>query len=213
MCLGTSKKQMTRPNRRHELYRRALAVTGAIMALATTSCGSPVAVASNPTPGPITADTIRAAFGNSTMDTGHFRFHGTAIRNRTYYPVAGDGVLQLRPVEALMVDFYEQTYTTKGAKRTQEVTLGGRLYSRIGAGKWTSKPTNVSLISAITTYVGEEIVDGVAVWHARTRTTYDLWIRESDAYIVQIKSTSSSGTITMDFDSYNKSRTIAVPKN
>jgi hypothetical protein len=40
-----------------------------------------------------------------------------------------------------------------------------------------------------------------------------LWIRESDAYIVQIKFISVSGSVTMDFDSYNKSREILAPKN
>src|SRR6267378_1733813 len=104
---------MTGPRRGQELYRRSLAVAGAVVALASASCGSPAAVASNPTPGPVSADSIRAAFSSSTMDNAHFRLHGTAIRNRTYYPVIGDGVLQMRPTEALVVTSYLQTYTTR----------------------------------------------------------------------------------------------------
>ena len=206
---------MTQPHRGQELYRRALAITGAVVALASTSCGSPVAVASNPTPGPVTADSVRTAFSNSTMDNAHFKLHGTLIKNRTYYPVTGDGVLQLRPVEALVKNVYLQEYNGRPPTRIQEVTIDGRLYSRVGAGKWTSKPTTVSPI-ALTTYVGEEIMDGAAVWHARSqasRTTYDLWIRETDAYIVQIKYAGVSGTFTMNFDSYNKSREVGTPKN
>src|SRR5476651_873392 len=108
-----SKTQMTRPHRGQELYRRSLAIAGAVVALASTSCGSPVAVASNPTPGPVTADSVRTAFSNSTMDNAHFKLHGTLIKNRTYYPVTGDGVLQLRPVEALVMNVSLTTYNGK----------------------------------------------------------------------------------------------------
>ena len=184
------------------------------MALATTSCGSPVAVASNPTPGPVTADSIRSAFGNSTMDNAHFRLRGTLVKNRTYYPVTGDGIYQLRPVEALFMNINLQTYSGHGPTRIQDVTINGRLYTHTGTGKWTSTPTIISPV-AVTSYVGEEIIDGKAVWHARSeagRTTYDLWIRETDAYIVQIKYGGVSGTYTMNFDSYNTSRVISTPK-
>ena len=149
------------------------------------------------------------------MDNAHFTFHGTLIKSRTYYPVSGDGVLQLRPVEALVMIVYLQTYSSHGTTKIQEVTINGRLFTRVNTGKWTSKPTTVSP-TTITSYVGEEIINGAAVWHARTeatRTTYDLWIRESDGYIVQAKYAGVSGTYTMTFDSYNKSREIAAPKN
>jgi len=205
---------MTQPHRGQELYRRALAIAGAVAVLASTSCGSPSAGAATPTPGPVTADSVRAAFYNSTMDNAHFRLFGTVIKNRTYYPVTGDGVLQLRPVEALVINTYLTTYSTRALK-IQEVTIDGKIYTRLNAGKWTSKPTAISP-TAVTTYVGEEILNGVAVWHARStpsRSTYDLWVRESDGFIVEIKYTSVNGTITMNFDSYNKSREIAAPKN
>jgi hypothetical protein len=206
---------MTRPHRRQELYRRALAIGAAVMALATASCGSPVAVASNPTPGPVTADSVRMAFSNSTMDNAHFTMHGTLIKNRTYYPVTGDGVLQMRPVEALVMHVYLTTYSGRGSTALTEVTINGRLFTKIGSGKWTSKATVVSP-TAVTSYIGEEIMDGKAVWHAQSaapRTTYDLWIRETDAYIVQIKYAGVSGTFTMVFDSYNNSRVVGTPKN
>ena len=204
---------MTRPHRGQELYRRALAIAGAVVALASTSCGSPVAVASNPTPGPVTADSVRTALSSSTMDNAHFKLHGTLIKRRTYYPYTGDGVLQLRPVEALLMNVSLQTYSGHGATRSQNITIDGRVYTRTGTGKWSSTPTTISP-TAVTSYVGEEIMDGKAVWHARTeagRTVYDLWIRESDAYLVQMKYSGPSGTYTMIFDSYNTSRAIAKP--
>lgn len=188
-------------------------MAGAAVALAVAACGSPVGAAT-PTPGPVTADSIRAAVDNSTMDNAHFTLHGTVIKDRTYYPVTGDGVLQARPVEALEMQVYLQTFTSRGTIRIQEVTIGGKLYTR-GAGKWTSKPTSETPI-AFTSYVAEEIIDGAGVWHARsaaTHSTYDVWVRESDGYIVKIAYVGIAGNYTMNFDSYNKSRVIATPKN
>jgi hypothetical protein len=206
---------MTRPPRIKELYRRTLAIVVAAVAVATTACGSPIAVASKPTSGPVTADSVRMAFSNSTMDNAHFRLRGTLVKNRTYYPFTGDGIYQLRPVEALLMNINLQTYSGHGATRMQDVTINGRLYTRTGTGKWTSTPTIISPV-AVTSYIGEEIIDGKAVWHAQSaagRTTYDLWIRESDSYIVQIKYGGVSSTFTMIFDSYNTSREITTPKN
>jgi hypothetical protein len=205
---------MTGPHRGQELFRRSLAMFGAAVALATTSCGS-LAGASSPAAAPFTADSVRTAFDNSTMDNAHFNLHGTLIKSGAYYPITGNGVLQRRPVEGLQMNVYLQTFSSAGTVRIQEVTINGRLYSRVGTGKWTSKPTAVSP-TALTTYVGEENVDGWRTWHARSgagRTTYDLWIRESDGYIVQLKYASISGTFTMNFDSYNKSLQIGTPKN
>jgi hypothetical protein len=206
---------MTRPHRVQELYRRSLAIAGAVAALASTSCGSPVASASNPTPGPVTADTIRAALDNSTMDNGHFKLHGQIIHRPTYYPVTGDGVFELRPREALQMNLNIQTFSSPGVVKVREVNIGGTSYTRVGTGHWTSKPTSTSPIN-ITTYVGEEIMSGVGVWHSRTaagHNQYDVWVRESDGYIVQIKYADTSGTFTMNFDSYNKSGEIPAPKN
>jgi hypothetical protein len=206
---------MTRPHRGKELYRRPLAIACAVVALASTSCGSPVAIASKPTPGPVTADSVHAAFGNSTMDNGHFKLHGQIIHRPTYYPVTGDGVLELRPREALQMNLNVQTFSSKGVVKIREVNIGSTSYTRVGTGHWTSKPTSSSPIN-LTIYIGEEIMSGVAVWHARTGTghnAFDVWVRESDGYIVQITYADTSGTFTMNFDAYNKSGEIPVPKN
>ncbi|MEP6753085.1 MAG: hypothetical protein ABI959_10095 [Candidatus Dormiibacterota bacterium] len=197
--------------------RRILATAGFVVALATTACGSPVAGATSnpvPTPGPVTADSIGAAFANSTMDNGHFKLHGTIIKNKTYFPVTGDGVLQMRPQQALQMNLNVQTYGSQGVVRIQEIAIGTRLWLRTGTGKWTAKresasPTNPS------SYVGEEIISGVAVWHALSKSgssQYDIWIRESDGYPVQMVYASTSGKLTMNFNSFNTSATIIPPQ-
>jgi len=153
------------------------------------------------------------AFSNSTMKNAHFRLHGTFIVKRNYFPLTGDGVLQLAPREAVAMTFRIQTYSSQGVLKFQIVTVGGRAYLRVGSGRWTSKPSTGSMVT-ITSYVGEEIMSGTAVWHVRSVSggdTNDIWIREADAYIVQLVDVSTSGTMTMDFDSYNKSRAIAKP--
>jgi hypothetical protein len=204
---------MTRPKHSLQRYRWTLAAAGAFLVLATAACGSADAGTPGPTPITVTADTIRTAFDSSTMKNAHFTLHGTFIVKRNYFPVTGDGVLQLAPREALAMTLRVQTYSSLGVLKIQDVTIGGRLYTRLGTGRWTSKPTT-DTVTTITSYVGEEIISGTAVWHVRASDnggTYDMWIRESDAYVVQLTVTSKSGNLTMNFDSYNKSRAIAKP--
>jgi hypothetical protein len=210
-----NKTQMTQPRCGREPYRRALAIAGVLVGLASAACGSPVAGAPAPTPGPVTADSVRAALDNSTMDNGHFKLHGTLVHRPTYYPVTGDGVLELRPREALQLNLNVETFSSLGVVKIREVNIGGTSFTRTGTGHWTSKPTSSSPIN-LTSYVGEEIMSGAAVWHARTgagHNVYDVWVRESDGYIVQITYADTSGSFTMNFDAYNKSGVIPVPKN
>lgn len=183
------------------------------MALAATACGAPVAA--NPVPAslPVTAASVRSAFDNSTMQNAHFKLHGTLIVKGTYFPVTGDGVLQLVPKEALAMNLRVQTYSSMGVLKFQSVTIGGRAYTRTGTGRWTSKPETSSMMT-LTTYVGEEIISGAGVWHAQgteAGSTTDVWIRESDGYIVRLATKSKSGTLTLEFDTYNKSRVITKP--
>jgi hypothetical protein len=204
---------MSRLKKFSERYQWTVAMVGAGLVLAITACGSDLAGTPGPTPTPITANTVRAAFDNSTMKNAHFRVHGTFIVKRNYFPLTGDGVLQLAPREAVAMTFRIQTYSSQGVLKFQVVTIGGRAYLRVGSGRWTSKPSTGSMVM-ITSYVGEEIMSGTAVWHVRSVSggdTNDIWIREADAYIVQLVDVSTSGTMTMDFDSYNKSRAIAKP--
>jgi hypothetical protein len=197
------------------VYRRILAIAGFVVAFATTACGTPAAGAAtaSPTPGPVTADSIAAAFANSLMDNGHFKMHGTLIRNRTYFPITGDGVLQQRPTEALLMNFNVQTYSSVGVLKVQEIAIGTRLFIRNGTGKWSQKRETASPTHP-TIYVGEEIMGTDAVWHARSTagsSMFDIWIRETDGYPVQLAYASTSGKLTMNFNSYNKSPVIKAP--
>lgn len=197
-----------------ELYRRTLATAGALAALATTACGASVAGAPAPTPTVVNAASVQTAFDHSTMKSAHFKLHGTLIHKPSYFPVTGDGVIQLAPREAFLMNLRIQTYSSLGVLKIQDVTVGGKDYTRIGSGGWSSKPTTSSATTP-TSYVGEEIMGGVSVWHARStavHSTYDMWIRESDGYIVQLALSGTSGDYTMNFDSYNKSPLIPTPK-
>ncbi len=205
---------MKRPNDVTERWLRTLATAGALVALASTACGSPSSADTpGPTPTPVTADSVRLAFDNSTMKSAHFKVTGTLIVKGYYLPVTGDGVVQLRPREAFKINMNVQTYTSLGVLKMQAVTIGGRAYTKLGSGHWTSKPSTSSPTS-ITTYVGEEIMNGTPVWHARSGTkanTYDAWIRESDGYMVKISLAQAVGNLTMTFDTYNKSPVIVKP--
>ncbi len=200
------------------VYRRFLAIAGTVVAIATTACGLPAAGANNTptaTPqGPVTGDSVRTAFDNSTMSSGHFKLHGTFIKNRVYYPVTGDGVFQLRPTEALEMNLIMQTFTSLGIIKFQEIAIGTRLYMREGTGKWGQKRERASA-TTITDYIGEDIISSVGYWHVRStdgKSMFDLWIDETNGYPVQMVYASTSGTLTMNFNSYNKSPLIKAPK-
>jgi hypothetical protein len=196
-----------------KLYRWTLATTCTLVVLATTACGSSVAGTPGPTPSPITADSVRAAFDNSKMKSAHFKLQGTLIKKPSYYPVTGDGVIQLAPREAFQMNLRVQTYASLGVLKIQEVTIGGKDYTRVGTGAWSSKPASDSP-TMLTSYMGEETLAGTNVWHARStavHSTYDVWVRESDGYIVQLALAGTTGNFTMTFDSYNKSPVIRIP--
>lgn len=148
------------------------------------------------------------------MKSAHFKLHGTMIKKPGYYPVTGDGIIQLAPREAFLMNLRVQTYSSLGVLKIQEVSVGGKDYSRVGTGGWSSKRSTASP-TAPTSYVGEEILAGTSVWHARStalHSTYDMWIRESDGYILQLVYSGASGNFTMIFDSYNKSPLIPTPR-
>jgi hypothetical protein len=205
---------MRRPHQLTERWLQTLATAGALVALASTACGSTSAAdTSGPIPTPVTADSVRLALDNSTMKSAHFKVTGTLIVKGNYLPVTGDGIVQLRPREAFKINMNVQTYTSLGVLKMQAVTIGGRAYTKLGSGHWTSKPSTSSPTS-ITTYVGEETINGTPVWHARSGTkanTYDAWIRESDGYMVKISLAQATGNMSMTFDTYNKSPLIVKP--
>ena len=167
-----------------------------------------------PSPSPVTADSVRAAVDNSTMQNAHFRATGTVGVNGNHYPVTGDGVLQKSPSFALKLDLTVQG--NSGATLVvHEVFVGGKDYVRVGNGKWTSTPdSSTSSPTAPTKYVGEETIGGTLTWHAQSvgsGNTYDIWVRETDGYIMYLQYTTTSSALTMTFDTFNQSPVITAP--
>ena len=196
------------------MLRRA-PVTAALGLLAlTTACGGAI-FGNVPSPSPVTAATVRAAVDNSDMLNAHFRATGTLGVQGNHYTITGDGVLEKSPTFALSLNLTVQTNTRAGNLTVQEIVIGGRTYTRTGNGKWTSVPdTSTISPTAPTTYVGEELIAGTMTWHASTAengSTYDIWVRETDGYIVYIQFTDSKSALTMNFDTYNQSPLITVP--
>lgn len=149
------------------------------------------------------------------MLNAHFLVTGKVGIQGNHYPVTGEGVLEKSPASALKMDLTVQG--NGGATLVlHEVDIGGTLYTRLGNGKWTSTPDN-STSSPITPtkYVGEETIGGTLTWHAQSTSvggnTYDIWVRETDGYIVYLQYTTTTSSFTMHFDIYNESPLITVP--
>jgi len=193
------------------MLRRALVPAALGLLAVTTACGGAL-FGNVPSPSPVTAATVRAAVDNSSMENAHFRATGTLGRQGSHYPITGDGVLQKSPAFALSLNL-----TVRGNTNitVREVVIGGRTYTRTGSGKWTSVPdTSTISPTAPTTYVGEEVIAGTMTWHASTAEngiTYDIWVRETDGYIVYIQFSDPASALTMNFDTYNKSPVITAP--
>jgi len=196
------------------MVRRAL-VTVALGLLAVTTACSGGLFGDVPSPSPVTAASVRAAVDNSSMDNAHFRVTGTLGIQGGHDPVSGDGVLEKNPTTALSLNLTVKTNTRAGNVTVQEVEIGGMIYTRTGNGQWTSAPeTSTFSPTAPTTYVGEEDIGGTTTWHARSAdkgSTYDIWVRETDGYIVYLSFTDSKSMLSMNFDTYNRSALITVP--
>ena len=196
------------------MVRRALVPVAFGVLCLTSACGGAF-FANVPSPSPVTAATVRDALDNSTMQNAHFRITGTLGIQGNHYPITGDGVLQKSPSFALSLNMTVQTNTRAGNLVVQEIVIGGRVYARTGSGKWTSTPDSSTISpTAPTTYVGEESIGGTMTWHASTAekgSTYDIWVRETDGYIVYIQFTDPASALTMNFDIYNKSPVITAP--
>ena len=196
------------------MVRRALAV-GAFGLLASTAACSGGLFPDAPSPSPVTAASVRAAVDNSTMLNAHFRVTGTLGIQGNHFPVSGDGVLEKSPTTALSLNLIVKTNTRAGNITVQEVVIGGTTYTRTGNGQWTSAPeTSTFSPVAPTTYVGEEDIAGTTTWHARSAdngSTYDIWVRETDGYIVFLSFIDTKSSLTMTFDTYNESPLITVP--
>ena len=196
------------------MVRRALAAASFGLMALTTACSGGI-FGEVPSPSPVTAASVRSAVNNSTMQNAHFRVTGTLGIQGNHFPVTGDGVLEKLPAAALSLNLTVKTNTRAGNLSVQEVDIGGMVYTRVGNGQWTSAPeTSTFTPTAPTAYVGEEDIGGTTTWHARTAengSTYDIWVRETDGYIVYLSFTDTKSSLSMNFDTYNQSALITIP--
>jgi len=196
------------------MVRRALTTASFGLLVLTTSCSGGL-FGDVPSPSPVTAASVRSALDNSGMKNAHFRVTGTLGIQGNHFPVTGDGVLEKSPTTALSLNLTVKTNTRAGNLTVQEVDIGGTVYTRVGNGQWSSAPdTSTSSPVVPTTYVGEESIAGTVTWHAQAAqngTTYDMWVRETDGYIVYLSYTDTKSALNMSFDTYNESPLITVP--
>jgi hypothetical protein len=166
---------------------------------------------SGPAPA-VTVASVNYAIENSTMRTAHFTLTGSFFVKGANLPASGAGVEQLRPEVALQVRL-TLVMPDGGRLTVDSIVVGGRVYSRVGSGRWTSQPEKI-LPNVYTTYLGEETFGGTSTWrvHCETSTsTFDTWVRESDGYFVYQKFKDPRASLFMTFDSYNKSPRITAP--
>ena len=194
------------------MSRLPLAIVCACLVLAISGCGDQQ---SSQPPG-FTFSSIKAALNKSNMKSAHFSVVGNVVRNGASYAIQGDGVLQRLPAAAVETNLTVLTNSAAGDVQLQQIQIGGKVYSRTGTGAWSSQP-DTSTVSPLnpTGYSGEDSRNGQAVWHLRSSdalNSYDMWIRESDAYIVLISYKDSSGeSLNFIMNSYNKSPVIIAP--
>lgn len=195
---------------------RALVTASCVLAIFISACGG-VLFGSVPSPSPVTVDLVRKALDNSTMQNGHFNVTGTLTGpDLNHYHISGDGVLQKSPTTALEVNLTIPVNTQGGTGQLREIVIGGRVYTQLGSGKWTSTPeTSDSSPTTPTKYVGEELIGSTMTWHASSSSadgvTFDIFVRETDGYIVFMLWTDPKTAFSMNFDTYNKSAVITAP--
>jgi hypothetical protein len=192
---------------------RALALLGfGVMLLSTAGCGGASLFGGQPSPSPVTVESVNAAVENSTLESAHYRASGTFVYRAYRFDVTGDGVLQLAPVLAFSMNL---TLPIRGAPTFHYISIRGRDYTRVNSGRWTSTPeAPTSSPAAPYVYVGEERVGGDLAWHIRSADSsraFDEWVRESDGYYVYMSVSDPKYSLALAFDSYNQSPVITAP--
>jgi hypothetical protein len=198
------------------MWRRTLAIVTFGLALATAGCTSPLGGSHSSGPPPMTATNVNDAMNQSTMKNAHFTAEGFLASGANRYAFTGEGDMQQTPVFAMEMNLVIQTYTAYGGVNVKIIDIGGRTYTRFGAGGWTSEADTQSFPSGTpTNYIGAETRAGVPVWHVEEVSdgnVQDIWVRESDGYIVYMTFTDASGSgFDLLMTSYNASPVIKAP--
>jgi Domain of unknown function (DUF4352) len=166
---------------------------------------------------PPTPSEILAKPSQSSMKDGHFRISGHITSGAYASDVSGEGTMVMQPRYAFSMRLQGSIGQIPFA--VQQVDVNGKSYSRVGSAKWTksdarNEPGNPSGARAAR-LIGEESLSAGKSWRVRavnsSGQTFDMWVRESDGYLVKYAGTSDTGSISIEFDRYNTGETVSAP--
>jgi Domain of unknown function (DUF4352) len=166
---------------------------------------------------PPTPADILAKPSHSSMKDGHFKLSGHLTSGAYATDLTGDGVMILQPNYASSMHLQGSIGALPFALQT--IDINGKSYSRVGSDKWTeanaqSEPGNPNGASGAK-LIGEDGLPVGKSWHVRATgpsgQQFDVWVRESDGYLVKYSGGTDSGSITLEFDRYNIAPTVAAP--
>ena len=154
----------------------------------------------------------------SDMKDGHFTVKAHLTSGALTVDLTGDGTMVLKPKYAISLNL--QGSVGQIPIGLQEVVVDGQNYSRLGSQKWTespsqSEPGNVGSSAKNPKLIGEDNLSQGKSWHIQgtdsTGQAFDVWVRESDGYLVKYSGSLSTGSISLDFDKYNTGSTVTAP--
>ena len=186
------------------------------MALSACSASSATRTSPSTAPG---ANEILAKPKNSTMKDAHFLVTAVIpLSSGVSINASGDGVLVKNPNAGRI-----QLTASAGSSTFayEEITVGGKDYSRENGGKWTVKPA-AGIVGDFSdavnpTYLGEETLASGKAWHVKATAREDnspleVWVREADGYPLKfIGQSSGVGTVTFVFDRFNIGASVSPP--
>jgi outer membrane lipoprotein-sorting protein len=182
----------------------------ALVVTITSACSAPWS--------PPTAAEILNKPAQSDMKDGHFTVKAHVTSGTITVDLTGDGTLVLKPKYA--VRFNLQGSVGQLPIGFQEIVVDGQSYSRLGNQKWIespsqSEPGNIGSSAKNPRMVGEDNLSQGKSWHEEatdsTGQAFDVWVRESDGYLVKYSGSLSTGSITLEFDKYNTGGAVSAP--
>lgn len=166
---------------------------------------------------PPTAAEILAKPANSNMRDGHFKMSGHISSGTFTTEISGQGVLTLKPHYAMSMQM--QGSLGQLAFTAQSIDIDGKSYSRTGSEKWTQSQAKAQpgMTSGTTNakLIGEENLSVGKTWHVRGTDSsgrpVDIWVRESDGYMVKYSGSTDGASIALEFDQFNTGTTVTAP--
>ncbi|HUY79742.1 MAG TPA: LppX_LprAFG lipoprotein [Ktedonobacterales bacterium] len=188
------------------------------------------------------ASTILATAEKQTWKDATFKFTVAVTSTSATGTSTGTGTVTTHPQRS---DIHATTSSSLGNQTDEVITDGSTAYVKTpGQSKWlkiTGNPSSLSGAGGISptspvnfgslqnvTFVGAETVEGYKTWHVKGTTAQtvsgktvtsniDVWVRQDNSYIVQVKSHSvesgATGAVdtTITFTKWNTGVTITPP--